>query len=161
MTLQPGTAIQQVHQHKWPLRPGVQVHVNGTNSLTLAVSGSVLLSPADQAETNNSDSTGSPAHQSRSHRTVDCQIVETGNPHYETLRDKKRRRGEDKDSGGGSQMTDSGSESTRSVICVKGPCRLKPPIPMGHELATEADRTNTSGRSLTPLTPQSHLITRK
>ena len=166
MTLQPGTIIQQVHQHKWPLRPGVQVHVNGTNSLTLATSGSVLLSPADQAEATHSnksrsrsDSTGSQANQSRSDTAVDCQIVETGNPYYETLRDKKRQGGRDNDSGGGSQATDSGSESTRSVVCVKGPCRLKPLIPVEfqHELVTEAERQNTSGRLLTLLTPPSHL----
>ena len=169
MTLQPGTVIQQVHQHKWPLRPGVQVHVNGTNSLTLAASGSVLLSPADQAEASSSnksrsrsDSTGSLANHPRSDKTADCQLVETGNPYYETLRDtQKRRGGEENDSGGGIQATDSGSESTRSVICVKGPCRPRPLIPVEsqQQLVTEGDRTNTSaGRLLTPLTPPSHLI---
>jgi hypothetical protein len=171
MTLQPGTVIQQVHQHKWPLRPGVQVHVNGTNSLTLAASGSVLLSPGDQqadASSSNksrsrSDSTGSLANHPRSDKPADCQAVETGNPYYETLRDtQKRRGGGDSDSGGGIQATDSGSESTRSVICVKGPCRPRPLIPVEsqQQLVTEADRTNTSaaGRLLTPLTPPSHLI---
>ncbi|XP_046648094.1 uncharacterized protein LOC124338080 isoform X3 [Daphnia pulicaria] len=159
MTLQPGTVIQQVHQHKWPLRPGVQVHVNGTNSLTLAASGSVLLSPGDQqadASSSNksrsrSDSTGSLANHPRSDKPADCQAVETGNPYYETLRDtQKRRGGGDSDSGGGIQATDSGSESTRSVICVKGPCRPRPLIPVEsqQQLVTEADRTNTSAAAV-------------
>lgn len=171
MTLQPGTAIQQVHQHKWPLRPGVQVHVNGTNSLTLAASGSVLLSPSEQVQTDassssrsrsRSGSTDSQSSQSgtQKNRAIDRQTVETGNPYYETLRDQKRSGGGG-DSGSGSQATDSGSESTRSVIRVKGPSRPKNVIPVAtnqlapHQLATGSDMTS-SGRLLTLLTPPFH-----
>lgn len=164
MTLQPGThsAIQQVHQHKWPLRPGVQVHVNGTNSLTLATSGSVLLSPGDQAadtsSRSRSGSTGSQSSHSgsKTEKPVDRQSVETGNPYYETLRDQKRP-GSSGESGSGSQPTDSGSESTQSVIRVKGPSRPKNTTSTttnqetaSHQIATLADRT---GRLLTQPRP--------
>ena len=176
MTLQPGTTIQQVHQHKWPLRPGVQVHVNGTNSLTLAASGSVLLSPADQAQTDASssgrsrsrsgstDSQSSHSETKKNSRGVDRQTVETGNPYYETLRDQKRSGGGD--SGSGSQATDSGSESTRSVIRVKGPSRPKNVNPVAtsnqtstsHQTATGSDMAS-SGRLLTaPHTPTCHRL---
>ncbi|XP_045036805.1 hemicentin-1-like isoform X2 [Daphnia magna] len=155
MTLQSGTTIQQVHQHKWPLRPGVQVHVNDTNSLTLAASGSVLLSPVDQTQDEapnsnskrpRSDSSGSQADQFEADKAVDRQVVESNIPYYETLRDQKPPLGGNRDSVGESQATDSGSESTRSVICIKGPCRPKTLIPVtSHHLSnTEACRENSA-----------------
>lgn len=166
MTLQSGTAIQQVHQHKWPLRPGVQVHVNDTNSLTLAASGSVLLSSVDQAldEVPNSkhrrprsNSSGSQGDQSESDRGFDCQVVETNIPYYETLRDQKPQVSGCRNSGGEFQATDSGSESTRSVICIKGTCRPKILIPVTSQylINTEACQESSTGRFLTSLTPTS------
>ena len=110
--LQSGTQIQPVH--KWPLRPGVQVHINGSNSLTLASSGSVLSDI-------KSDHLISSARHYKSD-LMDQQSVAGEvllQPHYEQIRDKLP----DVD-----QMTDSGSESTRSVIRV-GPVRKAlPPI---------------------------------
>ena len=153
MTLQPGTlpAIQQVHQHKWPLRPGVQVHVNGTNSLTLATSGSVLLSPNDlghQSDASNrsrSSSTGSQSSQPKKNRSLDNQLtVETGsNPYYETLREKKRNGSEAQH---GNQATDSGSESTRSVIRVQGPSRPKNNITLPTIQIATAEPNKSTGR---------------
>lgn len=170
MTLQSGTTIQQVHQHKWPLRPGVQVHVNDTNSLTLAASGSVLLSPVDQTQDEapnsnskrpRSDSSGSQADQFEADKAVDRQVVESNIPYYETLRDQKPHLGGNRDSVGESQATDSGSESTRSVICIKGPCRPKTLIPVtSHHLSnTEACRENSAGRLPPSLMPTSQLVT--
>lgn len=160
MTLQPGThpTIQQVHQHKWPLRPGVQVHVNGTNSLTLAASGSVLLSSEAQADASSRSRSGSTGSQSsasvlKTNKLNDRQ-AETGNPYYETLRDQKRPKNNDESA---SQPTDSGSESTRSVIRIKGPSRTKNTTTTDsnqhntpHHVVTGEDRI-TTGRLLTPL----------
>lgn len=155
MTLQPGA--NSAIQHKWPLRPGVQVHVNGPNSLSLAASGSVLLSPTDQSS-NSSGSRPSSAGsevitqtnsgQSQRNGSSDKQqaAAAAGNhPYYETLREKKKR------SGGGSSgnaTTDSGSESTRSVIRVQGPNRTAkstahsapPPPPSLHQHPTSHQR---------------------
>ncbi len=157
MTLQPGA--NSAIQHKWPLRPGVQVHVNGPNSLSLAASGSVLLSPTDQSsnssgsrpssagseaitQTNSGQRNGSSDKQ----RSAAEAVAAAGNhPYYETLREKKKR------SGGGSSgnaTTDSGSESTRSVIRVQGPNRTAkstahsapPPPPSLHQHPTSHQR---------------------
>ena len=143
IALQPGA--NSATQHKWPLRPGVQVHVNGPNTLSLAASGSVLLSPSDlqaahdqlSSSSSNSGSRPSSANSNDKTKRADQRArTEAGNsthPYYETVREKKRSAGSRR----ASQMTDSGSESTRSVIRVQGPSRIAkftapPPPPFLH-----------------------------
>ena len=126
LALQPGgNQIQPVH--KWPLRPGVQVHVNGPNSLTLATSGSVLQSPSDRDSVMDQSMSGSGSRpgSADSHRPMNGRVkgrqldprpkCSDSQPHYESIRDEKA--GELH-----APATDSGSESTRSVIRV-GPVR--------------------------------------
>ena len=89
--------------HKWPLRPGVQVHVN--NSVTLANSGSVLKSQKWSA---------GKVHQPPSSN------LPTTLPHYETLRSTAKRTPDADEPKYAIPEVDSGSESTRSVVRISG-----------------------------------------
>lgn len=110
--------IQQIHQHKWPLRPGVQVHINGSKSIANTAS------EAAASTVNRSNHLGYGIGQraigsNQNQSTQNFLDEEAGNPYYETLRDKKQKVAIE------NQSMDSGSESTRSVIRVQIPSRMK------------------------------------
>lgn len=110
-------AIRQIHQHKWPLRPGVQVHINRSKSIANTASESVsTVGRSNQLGYNIAPCTmGLNHNQSTDHFLEE----EAGNPFYETLRDKKQKVISE------NQSLDSGSESTRSVIRVQIPSHMK------------------------------------
>ncbi len=126
MTLQPngggggvatlGVGVQPVH--KWPLRPGVQVHVNGSNSLTLQTSGSVLLQ-STPTRTPTPTQAPLPPPSSQQQPTPQPPASASSGPHYESISE--------------AVVCDSGSESTRSVVRVGlgGPVRSTRAPPTG------------------------------
>ena len=109
--------IQQIHQHKWPLRPGVQVHINGSKSIANTASESV----STVGRSNQLGYGSAPRTMGLNHNQSTDNFLEeeVGNPYYETLRDKKQKVISE------NQSMDSGSESTRSVIRVQIPSRMK------------------------------------
>lgn len=111
MTLQPGMfpAMRQVQSHRWPLRPGVQVHINGSRSLMTPTDSGVLTDSITNSkhiqrqlvqqlnpdsllqqpnniqeinEVNDADSQDT-SKISRNHVVTECM------PYYESLRDEK------------------------------------------------------------------------
>ena len=133
--------IQQIHQHKWPLRPGVQVHVNGSKSISLSDSGSVSLSlkkqsqeQSNQVGCGNRSATVQTSSSSHHNLSTEKFLAEENGPYYETLRGKKRSVVCE------NQSIDSGSESTRSVIRVHLPCRMKSTkLPVLNDQSTSND----------------------
>ena len=109
--------IQQIHQHKWPLRPGVQVHINGSKSIANAAAEAVsTVSRSNQPGYGIGPRTIGLSHNQSTEQFLE---EEAGVPYYETLRDKKQKVVSE------NQSMDSGSESTRSVIRVQIPSRMK------------------------------------